>query len=214
MRITPNQPRLRAVALACWIVGGWCVIYGARLVAGGAHLTALLIFVELLGLLALAVGVAFWLLAGDRRAGIVFDAKGLLLNLGHSSAFIAWENIERVGVTAYRSSLFDLGSRRQLGIALRDVSAYMQTYEQRLPAGGGALAGALRLLDRSLRPLRRHNDRPVVSQLALFRAKTGYDVLIPEALLGGKAEAFAELLDSYRLHPNDRRTLDGMAWAG
>jgi len=50
-------------------------------------------------------------------------------------------------------------------------------------------------------------------QLAVFRAKTGYDVLIPETLLGGKAESFAMLLDSYRLHPEDRSTLDGLAWA-
>jgi hypothetical protein len=205
---------LRAVALAAWALGGWCVIYGARLLIAGEHLTTLLIFVELLALLLLAVGIAFWLLAGDRRAGIVFDAKGLLLNLGHSSAFIAWENIERVGETSHRSSLFDLGSRRQIGIALRDVGAYVQTYEQRLPAGRGALARAVRLLDRALRPFRRYSDRPLVAQMALFRARTGYDVLIPETLLGGRAEMFAELVDSYRLHPEDRRTLDGMAWAG
>ena len=94
MRIAPNLPRLRVVALSCWAVGGWCIIYGAQLTP------VLLISTILLGALLLAIGLAFWQLSGDRRAGIVFDAKGILLNLGHSSAFISWENIERVGVIA------------------------------------------------------------------------------------------------------------------
>ena len=213
MRINPNQPRLRAVAVASWALGGWCMIYGARLVLLDIQGAALLIFVELLAAAALAVGVAFWLLANDRKACIVFDAKGVLLNLGHSSAFVAWENIERVGVTSHRVSLFDLGSRRQVGLALYDVRTYVQSYEQRLPDGRGALARGLWMLDRPLRPLRRHDDRRLMMQLAVFRAKTGYDVLIPETLLGGKAESFAMLLDSYRLHPEDRSTLDGLAWA-
>lgn len=213
MRINPNQPRLRAVAVACWALGGWCLIYGARLVLRDPYAAALLICVELLALAALAIGVAFWLLAADRRAGIVFDAKGLLLNLGHSSAFVTWENIERVGVTMHRASVFDLGSRRQIGLALYDVPAYVQSYEQRLPEGCGLLARGLRLLDRPLRPFRRPDDRRLLSQLAIFRARTGYDVLIPETLLGGKADAFARLLDSYRLHPDERSTLDGLAWA-
>jgi hypothetical protein len=214
MRITPNQPRLRAIGLGCWVLGGWCLVYAARLMLGGASHQWLAFFVVLLGLLALAVGISFWLLGSDRRAGIVFDAKGLLLNLGHSSAFIAWENIERIGVARHRASLFDLGSRKQLGIALRDAHSYVQSYEQRLPSGRGALAGALRALDKALRPFRRHNDRPLVGQMAHFRARTGYDVLIPEALLGGTAEAFAHLVESYRLQPDERVALDGMAWAG
>jgi hypothetical protein len=101
MRITPNQPRLRAVALGCWAVSGWCTIYSGRLITQAAGATLLVIGIELLALLVLAVGVAFWLLSGDRRAGITFDSKGLLLNLGHSSAFISWANIERLGVTAH-----------------------------------------------------------------------------------------------------------------
>jgi len=214
MRITPNQPRLRAVALACWALGGWCIIYGGRLAVTRAEITLLLISVELLALLLLAIGVAFWMLSRDQRAGIVFDPKGLLLNLGHSSAFITWENIERVGVTAHRTSLFDLGSRRQIGIALCDVHKYVQTYEDRLPAAGGALARGMRLLDRALGPFQRRSDRPLITRMAHFRAKTGYDVLIPEALLGGKALAFAELIDIYRLRPAERRALEGTALIG
>jgi hypothetical protein len=214
MRITPNQPRLRAIALACWVLGGWCLIYSARLLLGGAFQIWLAVFVMLLALLALATGVSFWMLGGDRRAGIVFDAKGLLLNLGHSSAFVAWENIEHIGVTKHRASLFDVGSQKQIGIALCDVHAYVQSYEQRLPSGHGALAWALRALDKLLRPFRKPDDRPLVTRLASFRAATGYDVLIPEALLGGKAEAFALLVEGYRLQPAERLGLDGMAWAG
>src|SRR5262245_16540052 len=32
MRITPNHPRLRLVALGCWALSGWCIIQGGRLV--------------------------------------------------------------------------------------------------------------------------------------------------------------------------------------
>jgi hypothetical protein len=213
MRITPNQPRLRVVALACWATGAWCALYGARLGTTGRYSVALTMLAELLALMLLAVGVAFWLLSGDRRAGIVFDAKGLLLNLGHSSAFVAWENIERVGVVSYRASLFDIGSRHQIGIALYDVGAYVQSYEQRLPSGRGPLARALELLARLLRPFDQSSDQPLLARLSLVRARTGYDVLIPEALLGGKAESFAGLVEFYRLQPVDRYNLDGMAWA-
>src|SRR5690348_6933793 len=105
MRIIPDQPRLRAIALGCWVLSGWCIVYGGRLLAGYTVVSLLAVSVELLGLLGLALGVAFWLLGNDRQAGITFDSKGLLLNLGHSSAFISWSNIERVGVTARRDSL-------------------------------------------------------------------------------------------------------------
>ena len=33
-------------------------------------------------------------------------------------------------------------------------------------------------------------------------------------LLGGTAEAFVKLVDTYRLQPSERRTLEGLAWAG
>ncbi|MBK9711661.1 MAG: hypothetical protein IPO81_10100 [Kouleothrix sp.] len=212
MRISPNQPRLRVVALACWAIGGWCLIDGGRLVGAGAAITALLISVDLLGLLLFAIGLTFWLLSNDRRAGIIFDSKGLLLNLGHSAAFITWENIERLGVTSHRASLLALGSRRQLGIALCDAEAYIQTYEERLPAASGPIARSLGWIERGLRPFRRRNSRPIAAQMAFFRAKTGYDVLIPEALLGGKADAFVDLVETYRQHPIDRHALDGTIW--
>src|SRR5262245_50319929 len=87
MRITPNHPRLRLVALGCWAVSGWCIIQGGRLVSTQPGLSLMIVGVELLGLLLLAIGIAFWQMSVDTRAGIVFDAKGLLFNLGHSSAF-------------------------------------------------------------------------------------------------------------------------------
>lgn len=206
MRIAPNLPRLRVVALGCWAVGGWCIIYSAQL------MPLLLLGVVLLGTLLLAVGLAFWALSADRRAGIVFDAKGILLNLGHSSAFISWQNIERVGVIRRRDSVFTIGSRRQIGIKLRDVEQYIQTYEERLPAARGAFAGALRLIDTALRPLRTIDDRALRGHLASCREQTGYDALIPEALLGGRAEAFAAILESYRIQPASRRVLAHSAW--
>jgi hypothetical protein len=167
----------------------------------------MIVGVELLGLLLLAIGVAFWQMSVDKRAGIVFDAKGLLLNLGHSSAFIAWDNIERVGVSGYRASVLALGSRRQLGIRLRDVQAYVQSYEDRLPAAHGALAHGLRLIQSLLRPYQRLADAPILGHLTQTRAETGYDVLVPEALLGGAADAFVDLVDTYRLRSSERRTL-------
>ena len=213
MRIIPNQPRLRAIALSCWALGGWCIVYSGRLLA--EHTAALLVLsVDLLALLVLAIGVAFWLLSSDRQAGITFDSKGLLLNLGHSSAFISWANIERVGVTARRDSLLTLGSSRQIGIALRDPQAYLQTYEERLPAARGVLARAMRLIDSALRPWRHISDAPIIAQLTAHHTQTGYHVLVPEALLGGSAQAFVELAELYRLRPSARRTLEGLALAG
>jgi hypothetical protein len=213
MRIIPNQPRLRAIALGCWALGGWCIVYGVRLLADRTAPILLAVSVELLALLGLAVGVAFWLLSSDRQAGITFDAKGMLLNLGHSSAFISWANIERVGVTARRDSLLTLGSSRQVGIALRDPQAYIQTYEERLPAARGLLGRGMRLLDSALRPWRQVSDAPIAAQLAAAKLQTGYHVLAPEALLGGRAEAFVELVETYRLRPSARRTLEGLVWA-
>ncbi len=207
MRIAPNLPRLRAVALSCWAVGGWCIVYSARL-AGEPYGLLLLLSADLLGLLVLAIGLAFWLLSNDYRAGIVFDAKGILLNLGHSAAFIAWDNIARIGVTQRRDSLLALGSRRQIGIQLCDVEQYLQSYEQRLPAARGVFGRAVRLLAQALRPLHQASDRALRQQLAVCRAQTGYDTLVPEALLGGRAEAFAMLLESYRFQPAERRTLE------
>jgi hypothetical protein len=208
VRITPNLPRLRVVALGCWAIGAWCVIYGSRLVIARPAITLLIVGVELLALLLFAIGVAFWQLSNDKRAGIVFDAKGLLLNLGHSSAFIAWNNIERVGTCAHRANVLTVGSRRQLGIALRDVRPYVQSYEERLPAAQGVIARGLRLIESLLRPYRQVDDRPLTANLAANRAQTGYDVLVPETLLGGDATAFAELVETYQLRPSARQILE------
>jgi hypothetical protein len=207
MRISPDHPRLRLVALGCWAISGWCMLQGGRLAGAGPVFSIMVVGVLLLALLLLAVGVAFWQIGLDKRAGIVLDAKGLLLNLGHSAAFVAWENIEQVGVSSYRASVLALGSRRQLGIRLRDTSAYVQSYEDRLPAAPGPLARGLRLIQSALRPFRPIADRPIVGHLSQCRAETGYDVLVPEALLGGRATAFAELVDIYRLRSSERAVL-------
>jgi len=199
MRITPNQSRLRVVALGCWVLSGWCIVYGGSLFVGHTATRLLILCIILLSLLGLAVGVAFWLLSSDRQAGITFDSKGMLLNLGHSSAFISWANIERVGVTAHRDSLLAIGSARQIGIALRNPRAYIQTYEERLPATRGVLARGVWLIDTALRPWRRVSDAPIAARLAACQAQTGFQVLVPEALLGGRAEAFVKLIDAYRL---------------
>lgn len=214
MRIMPNQSRLRVIALGCWAVSCWCIIYGGSLFARHPATTLLMLCVELLAFLGLAVGVAFWLLSNDRQASITFDSKGMLLNLGTSSAFISWANIERVGVTARRDSLLAIGSARQVGIALRSSQAYIQTYEDRLPATRGVLARGIRLIDAALRPWRRVSDAPIAARLATCHAQTGYHVLVPEALLGGTAEAFVALVETYQLQPSERRTLEGLAWAG
>lgn len=214
MRIIPNQPRLRVIALGCWVLSGWCIVYGGSLFAGHTATMLLVLCIELLALLGLAVGVAFWLLSSDRQAGITFDSKGMMLNLGHSSAFISWANIERVGVTARRDSLLALGSARQVGIALRDSQAYIQSYEDRLPATRGVLARGIWLIDTALRPWQHVNDAPIAARLATCQLQTGYQVLVPEALLGGSAEAFVKLIDTYRLYPSERRTLERLVWAG
>jgi hypothetical protein len=214
MRIIPNQPRLRAVALGCWVLSSWCIVYGGNLFARHTVTILLVLCIELFALIGMAVGVVFWLLSSDRQAGITFDTKGMLLNLGHSSAFISWNNIERVGVTERRDSLLAIGSARQIGIALRNPQAYLQTYEERLPATDGMLARGVWLLDTLLRPWRHVNDAPIATRLATCQAQTGYHVLVPETLLGGTAEAFVKLIEMYRLQPSERRTLEGMAWAG
>jgi hypothetical protein len=214
MRIIPNQSRLRAIALGCWVLSSWCIVYGGSLFASHMATMLLTLCIELLAFFGLAVGVAFWLLGSDRQASITFDGKGMLLNLGHSSAFIGWANIERVGVTARRDSLLAIGSARQVGIVLRNPQAYIQTYEARLPATHGVLARGIWLLDTALRPWRRVSDAPIVARIGACQTQTGYHVLVPEALLGGTAEAFVALIDTYRLHPAERRTLEGLAWAG
>ena len=198
MRISPNHPRLRVTALACWAIGAVCLVHGGFFSLNAPALLALTVSTQLLGFMLLALGIAFWLLATDQRAGVVFDHKGLLLNLGNSSAFIGWQNIERAGVSAYRSQLLAIGSRRQFGIKLRDTERYVQSYEARLPAANGLLGRTIRVIETPLRRFRVANDQLLRSQLAQNRDQTGFDVLIPESLLGGRAEDFAELVATYR----------------
>lgn len=190
MRVSSNRPRLRAVAVGCWALGLLCATMGDRLLFPSVHGAILFVCVHVLAALLLALGVTFWLLGADRRAGVIVDQKGLLLNLGHSAAFIAWENIERIGVSSHRGDLYTLASRRQLGIALRETQPYIQSYEPRTPAGRGPIAAATRLLARRLRPLARPADTQLQSALELRRAQTGYHVLVPDAFLGGSADAF------------------------
>lgn len=198
MRIGLNQPRLRIVALICWAFGLFFLVQSGVFLMVAPVLLALTISTKLLAIILLSLGIAFWLLSGDKRAGVVFDSKGLLLNLGSSSSFIAWENIERVGVSSHRSHLLAIGSDHQFGVLLRDTARYVQSYEERMPANRGVFAGAMRQLQQLLRRFRRGGDRPLLAQLAHNRAVTGYDVLIPEAFLGGRATTFVGLIDAYR----------------
>ncbi|HEU4326689.1 MAG TPA: hypothetical protein VFS21_26350 [Roseiflexaceae bacterium] len=208
MRVSTNRPRLRAVALWCWIAGILCASMAGRLIIPSVKGTLLFVCVHLLAALLLGLGVAFWLLGTDRRSGIIVDQKGLLLNLGHSASFIAWENIERIGVSVYRGDLYTLASRRQLGIALRDAQPYIQSYEQRLPAGRGFFAAGTRLIAWTLRPWARPSDAPLQATLDTNRAQTGYDVLVPEVFAGGNVEAFLrEVADFQQRSPRLRAVL-------
>jgi hypothetical protein len=205
MRIAPNQHRLRMVALICWMLGIWWLLQPRILSVEG--LPPVLAAVGLiLSALLFALSTTFWLLANDRRAGVSLDAKGLSLNLGHSAAFVAWENVAAFGVTRRRSSLFALGSNCQLGIRLHHPDQYLQSYETRLPAASGPLAYGVWLLERVLRGEHRAVE-PDLEQILALRRRTGYHIIIPETQLGGRAEAFASLLESYRANPGQRRLL-------
>lgn len=168
--------------------------YTAVLAASGA----------ILSVIAFALGVAFWLLGTDRRAGIIFDAKGLMLNLGHSAAFVSWENIDSVGLTQRRFNLLALGSSYQLGIRLHNPEEYLQSYEVRIPASQGLLAQLIRLLARSFSSTTSQAP-PSPASLDALRRQTGYDLLVPEAQLGGRAAAFVEMIEAYRKNPTRRR---------
>lgn len=206
MRIAPNHSRLRLVALACWAFGAWWMLQPLLLLAARGRSSALALAVIALAVLLFAIGAAFWLLAADRRAGISFDRKGVALNLGHSAAFVGWENIASLGVSRSRSSLFALGSRGQLGIRLHNPEQYLQSYETRMPAATGPLARGVRLVEGLLRsggPA----PEPGLDAVEALRRRTGYHILIPEAQLGGRIEAFVALLEIYRASPEERRCL-------
>lgn len=206
MYITPHFARFRTVALVCWILAAWFMIQGG-IVAQHVSGPVLAISIVMLACILMAVGIAFWPLSQDRRAGVMLDSKGMLLNLSHCAAFIAWENIEHIGSSKQRRSLLSLGSRQQIGISLHDIQPYMQSYEERMPAAAGVLAGALRRLALLVRPCHTANDDSLAAQLADCKAATGYDVLIPEAFMGGKAGVAIALLEQYRRDPLHRQTI-------
>lgn len=199
MRITPNHHRLRMVALVCLGLGVWWLLHPRLLVSGGLP-PILALGGLIVAALLLAIATSFWLLAADRRAGVSFDRKGLSLNLGYSSAFVSWENIAALGVTRRRSSLFALGSRGQIGIRLHNPGQYLQSYERRLPAAPGLLARGVGLLAR-LAPGAPQADGPGLDAIAGLRRRTGYDIVIPEAQLGRRAESFVALVEAYRPRP-------------
>ncbi len=207
MRITPNHPRLRLIALLCWIVGSWWLMQ--IILLDTRHSTPFLSAAILVsGAMFLAIGIAFWELGLDQRAGIVLDRKGMMLNLGHSSAFVAWDNVAEVGLCHHRDSLLALGSRHQLGIRLQNPAAYIQSYEQRLPSASGPLALSLQTLYAALQPLRQIDDGlPKIDHLRRTRTRTGYDVVIPEVFLGGRAEAFITMIEAYCYDPQQRHIL-------
>jgi hypothetical protein len=151
-----------------------------------------------------AVGIGFWLLGTDHRAGVVLDPKGIMLNLGQFAAFVSWDNIAEIAPTYQRSSLLSLGSSRQIGLRLYDIDSYLQSYEPRLPASRGFFAQLVRALRSQVA---RQDHVPSSKQLARFRHRTGFDLIIPEAQLGGRAEAFVELIEVYRYNPRQRREL-------
>jgi hypothetical protein len=205
MRTYPQRSRLRITAMVCWGLGGWLLLQLGQFDA----LTTLPLFSiakALAGILLLAVGVAFWQLGTDKHAGVIVDSKGIMLNMGHYAAFVAWQNVAAVGVCHQRNSLLALGSRAQLGLTVRDPEKFLQSYEVRLPASQGPLARALRLLQRSLRPLHRGDDLPVRERLLANRNRTGYDLLIPETMLGQDAPAFIERIRTYRRDLRESRT--------
>ncbi|MCU0492385.1 MAG: hypothetical protein MUD01_12390 [Chloroflexaceae bacterium] len=206
MRIAPNHPRLRFVSLCCWAFASWWMVQLGTLsseiltplFAAGIILTAALLF---------ALGVAFWVIATDRRASVLLDSKGLMFNMGSWAAFVAWENIAAVGVCEHRQSLLSLGSFNQFGLKLHRPEEFVQSYEERLPASTGLFAIALRLLQRVVQLFTPRQSTLKVDDLLRLRNSTGYDVVVPEALLGGKAAAFVELVQSYRSNPQARHGL-------
>lgn len=197
MRVSPNHHRLRVIALCCWISASLWILSLTLVTTNGVSLL-LAICVVLFSAFLLALGISFWLLGRDRRAGVVFDSKGLLLNLGRSTSFVSWDNIERIGVSNRRSTWMALGSIQQLGIRLYRPEPYIQSCEVRLPAADGPLAGGVYSLSHLLSTDRSAERLPTIDALNHVRVRTGYDILVPEAFLGGKAESFVHLIHAFR----------------
>lgn len=188
-RIHPDRRRLCLLAFACWLCGSWLLIQGIQ-IGQGAPLVVFLLACVISSSILLALGIAFWQLGTDQRAGVQFDTKGMMLNMGHYAAFVGWDNISAMGLSQHRSSLLAIGSLRQLGLQLHDPERFVQSYEERLPASRGPLALALRSLWRLLRPVRSPSDAALLKQLQDNHARTGYHLLIPEALLGQHPDDF------------------------
>lgn len=198
MRTNPDHTRLRTVAIVCWLIGGWWITHLTHLYTLDAP-SSLLVAKIIASIILAAVGIAFWQLGTDRRAGIVLDPKGMMLNLGHYAAFVSWDNIAAMGVCHHRSSLLALGSPHQLGLRLHDLTEFIQSYEERLPASGGPLGAALQLLAHLVRRYCPNKpDTISFKHLRQQRAHTGYDVLIPEAILGQKIETFIAQANAYQ----------------
>lgn len=194
----PNFSKLRIIAIVCWLISGWWMIQLSQL---DEIITMPLFFIAkiLSSAIFLAVGIAFWQLGTDKRAGVSFDSKGMMLNMGWYAAFVGWENVADMGSSSYRASLLSIGSARQLGIKLQQPERFAQSYEERLPASRGPLAKALRLLAWATRkPQHATSPQTVLQQLRHCRARTGYDILIPETMLGHDVEHFLELVQPAR----------------
>jgi hypothetical protein len=69
------------------------------------------------------------------------------------------------------------------------------------------LAGPVRLIRHLLMPFAGQLPIPTPAVLEGQRRRTGYDVLIPEAQLGGRAAAFCAMVETYRANPAQRRIL-------
>jgi hypothetical protein len=196
MRTTPYSARLRVVAVACWLFAGWLLIQAGRDTL--LNMIPLFLVAKMVaGTVLLALGIAFWELGTDRRAGVILDSKGIMFNMGYYAAFVAWENIAAIGVTTHRSSLLSLGSPHQLGITFHQPQTFLQSYEERLPATRGPIGKALRLLARVLRPFSRSCSEVSLRSLERMRQRTGYDIVVPEALLGMSATDFVEVVERY-----------------
>jgi hypothetical protein len=202
MRTNPDHARLRIVAIGCWSLSGWWIVQMMH-IESVISVSFLLFAKFIASVLLLSVGIAFWQLATDKRAGVLLDKKGIMLNLGHYAAFVAWDNITALGVSQHRDSVLALGSSRQLGIQLADSHTFLQSYEERMPASNGPLGVALRFLERKMRRLRpQHKSSGLTPEhLAHTRAVSGYDILVPEAFLGQKVHVFIDAADKYRRYP-------------
>lgn len=202
MQLKPSLSRLRVISLACWAFGSWWMIQAGQF-ASTHNSLALTIALVIAASILIAIGITFWLLGTDTRAGVSFDAKGVMLNLGHSAAFVGWENIISAGALPYRSGIFVLGSTRQIGIRLRDPQEYLQSYEERIPAARGPFAYGVATIHRMLRRDEAGRADLLLAELEHSYDRTGYHLRIPEAQLGGRGQAFIDMLNRYT--DSDRR---------